>query len=226
MATVAQKKSRSLLGHQWRAPAAGAVGAMVGFAASRLGMLDGASALIGWDAAAVFFLVSVGWILLFDDECDLRERAAQEDEGRPVLTGLILACITFSFGAIIVAMREGKSGHGGGPLLSLLAIATLILSWLCVQSLFTLHYAHRYFGDSDRNGKTEEGFSITGDKPNTYRDFIYMAVCIGACFQVSDFGPTTTTFRNLVTVHALISFAFNTLVIALGVGIFGDLLKG
>lgn len=232
MATKAQGFSLNPFGHHWRAPVAGLVGAVAGFAASQLGLRLGVSALVGWDVAAVFFLVTVGKMLLFDDEHDLRVRACNEDEGRPVLTGMILACITFSFGAIIIAMREGgsggpaKGGHGGGPLLSLIAIATLILSWLSVQALFTLHYAHRYFGDPDDNGKHGEGFKITGDKPNTYRDFIYMAVCIGACFQVSDFGPTNTTFRNLITTHALISFAFNALVISLGVGIFGDLLKG
>ena len=47
--------------------------------------------------------------------------------------------------------------------LGLTAIGTLVLSWLSVQSLFTLHYAHRYFGDPDDNGKTQEGFQITGD---------------------------------------------------------------
>ena len=197
------------------------------------GLKSGAAALLGWDAAALVFLVTTGWILLFDDECDLLARASEEDEGRPVLTTMVIIAIAFAFAAIIVALREGSQGgpgkdaHGGGvPYLSLIAIATLVLSWLCVQALFTLHYAHRYFGEVDDRGEPGGGFTITGDKPNTYRDFIYIAVCIGACFQVSDFGPMNTKFRNLITAHALISFGFNALVISLGVGIVGDLLKG
>ncbi|CAN5358321.1 DUF1345 domain-containing protein [soil metagenome] len=230
-ASKASRKPRVLGGH-WRAPLAGVVGVASGFGVS-LFLKPGASILIGWDVAALVFLVTTGWMLLTDDEDDLRHRACQEDEGRPVLTAMILGCVAFAFAAVIIALRESHSGgpkagggDGGQLWLSVLAIGTLVLSWLCVQALFTLHYAHRYFGDADANGKTEEGFQITGDKPRTYRDFIYMAVCIGACFQVSDFGPTNTTFRNLITVHALVSFAFNALVISLGVGIVGDLLKG
>ena len=228
----AAAEKRTFLNGHWRAPLAGVVGVIAGLAASQV-LKPGASILIGWDAAAAVFLVTTGWMLLRDDEDDLRQRACREDEGRPVLTAMILGCVSFAFAAVIIALREshsggpkGGGGEGGQLWLSGMAIATLVLSWLCVQVLFTLHYAHRYFGDPDDNGKTAEGFQITGDKPRTYRDFIYMAVCIGACFQVSDFGPTNTTFRNLITVHALISFAFNALVISLGVGIVGDLLKG
>ena len=47
---------------------------------------------------------------------------------------------------------------------------------------------------------------------------------MGATFQVSDFSTTNTRFRDVITVHALVAFAFNTLVIALGVGIVGNLL--
>ena len=233
-AKAAASPPKRFLHGRWRALLAAVVGAVAGFGASQV-LKPGASILIGWDVAALVFLATTGWMLLTDDEDDLRTRACQEDEGRPVLTAMILGCVSFAFAAVIIALREShaggpKGGGGGGDVgqlwLSGMAIATLVLSWLCVQALFTLHYAHRYFGDADDNGKTEEGFQITGDKPRTYRDFLYMAVCIGACFQVSDFGPTNTTFRNLITVHALISFAFNALVISLGVGIVGDLLKG
>ena len=226
------KQAFAPFGHHWRAPLAGVIGALAGVGLGVSGLKTGAAMLLGWDVAALIFLATTGWVLLFDDECDLRERAGQEDEGRPLLTTMVVGCIAFAFAAIIIALREGHSGgpakdaQGGVPFLSIIAIITLMLSWLCVQALFTLHYAHRYFGDPDKDGEVTGGINITGDPPSTYRDFIYMAVCIGACFQVSDFGPTNTRLRNLMTAHALISFAFNALVISLGVGIVGDLLKG
>jgi uncharacterized membrane protein len=216
-----------LLGGHWRPPLAALAGALAGWAASHAGMRTGAAALVGWDVAALLYLVTTGWMLLTDDADDLRARAAREDEPPMVLSVLVMAALLFGFGAVMVAMREGSAGGGsGGVFLSVLAIATLVLSWLCMQALFTLHYAHRYAGDSDGDGIVRGGIQMTGDPPRTYRDFIYISVCIGACFQVSDFGPKNTGFRNLITVHALISFAFNALVIALGVGIIGDLLKG
>ena len=138
------------------------------------------------------------------------------------------AFVAFSFAAIIVAQQEAKaaSPHAGHGFLVALSFLTLVLSWLTVQVLFTLHYAHRYYGDTDNDGDLNRGLEFQGEPPCTYRDFIYVAVCIGCCFQVSDFAVTARPMRNLVTVHALLSFAFNTLVLALGVGLIGGLIGG
>jgi uncharacterized membrane protein len=105
-----------------------------------------------------------------------------------------------------------------------LSVLTLALSWLVVQCLFTLHYAHRYFGDRDGDGTPDGGIEFPGAAPTTYRDFIYVAVCVGATCQVSDFNITTSKFRNLVTTHAVITFVFNTTVLALGINIIGNLM--
>jgi uncharacterized membrane protein len=216
-----------VLGTRWRAPLGGLIGLAAGVALRAYGLKSGISLLLGWDAADIVFLTTTGVILFTEGEEQLKTRACFDDEGRPVLGALVILSVAFAFAAVIIALREAHDDKGGGgPWLGVLAIATLILSWLSVQALFTLHYAHRYFGDPDDNGKRAEGLKMTGDPPRTYRDFLYISVCIGACFQVSDFGPTNTQFRNLITTHALIAFAFNALVIALGVGIVGDLLKG
>jgi uncharacterized membrane protein len=122
-----------------------------------------------------------------------------------------------------MALKQAKaaSAHGGGapPWAWLFSISTLILGWVIVQTVFTLHYAHRYFGDGDRDGEADAGVKFPGDAPTTYRDFIYMAVCIGASAQVSDFSITNARFRNLVTAHSLLAFLFNTMVLALGINI-------
>ena len=214
--------------HRWRTLAAAGLGVAAGAGAHAAGWLMGASVLVGWDVAAAIFLLSTGRTLLFDKAADLHHRARREDENRAVLMSIILACVAFSFGAIIVAQVEAKvsSPHHSHALLALLSVVTLVLSWLTVQSLFTLHYAHRYFGDRDDDGEVDGGIAFQGDPPTTYRDFIYVAVCVGCCFQVSDFAITNHRLRNLVTVHALLSFAFNTLVLALGVGLVGNLIGG
>jgi uncharacterized membrane protein len=217
-----------LFQRRWRTLVAGAAGLATGFGVHAAGGLPGASALLGWDAAALVYLALTGPILILDDEADLRHRAKQEDENRAVLMSLILGCVAFSFAAIIVALREAKDPHvhESHALLVAVSVATLVLSWLVVQSLFTLHYAHRYFGDRDDDGEINGGIDFQGDKAATYRDFIYVAVCVGCCFQVSDFALTDRKFRNLVTVHALVSFAFNTLVLALGINIVSNVLGG
>lgn len=218
----------SFFAHRWRTLGAGVLGLAAGFAAHAAGRMAGASALIGWDVAAAVFLVATGRTVLFDREEHLRARARREDENRAVLMGVVLACVAVSFGAIIVAQAEAKaaSPHGGHGFLVALSLLTLVLSWLTVQTLFTLHYAHRYFGDRDDDGEINGGLQFQGEPASTYRDFVYVAVCVGCCFQVSDFSVTTRPMRNLVTVHALLGFAFNTLVLALGVGLIGGLIGG
>ena len=85
------------------------------------------------------------------------------------------------------------------------------------QTVFALRYAHAYFGDGNRDGSIDGGVKFPGEPPSDYRAFIYMAVCIGSTFQVSDFNILTNDYRSLVTTHAVISFAFNVAVLALGV---------
>jgi uncharacterized membrane protein len=216
----------TLLQNRWRTLFAGVVGVSAGWLAHRHGLLDGASTLVGWDAAAAAFVLPTGWLLLTSDEAAVRARAKLEDEDRTVLMSIVLAAVAVSLAAIVLALKETKlKGAAGPPSWVIgLSVATLVLSWLVVQCLYALHYAHRYFGDADDDGQEDGGIEFPGAKPTTYKDFVYVAVCVGATCQVSDFDIVTARFRNLVTTHALISFVFNTMVLALGINIIGNLM--
>ena len=219
---------RKILSHWWRVGAAGAAGLVAG--ALSIGHVTpaGVSPLIGWNVAAVTFLVCLGHLFLTNDAPLVRLRAQQEDVNRTVLMGLILTAAAASIFAMVLTLHDARSVGKAGlpPWLTALATSTLVLSWLVVQSLFTLHYAHRYFADRDENGTDDGGVSFPGEKPTSYLDFLYMAACVGATCQVSDFCITTSRFRRLVTVHALVAFAFNTMVLALGVNIIGAVMGG
>ncbi|MHB8284218.1 MAG: DUF1345 domain-containing protein [Caulobacteraceae bacterium] len=211
--------------YRGRTLAAGAAGMAAGLIASRSGLALGAAGLTGWNVAAVLFLLPTGKILLFDGPAEVRERAGREDENRAVMMSLIIAAVVTSLGGIVLALHDSKGAHASHPAwLLALSISTLVFNWLIVQSLFALHYAHRYFGDRDNDGTADEGFVFQGDKPDTYRDFVYVAICMGATCQVSDFSTTNAKFRNLVSVHAIIAFVFNTMVLALGINIIGNLM--
>ena len=135
-----------------------------------------------------------------------------------------------SLAATVMAMREQKAAaaHAANvpPWAWVFSISTLVLGWIVVQTVFTLRYAHRYFGDGNADGKADGGVKFPGEPPKTYHDFIYMAVCIGASAQVSDFDLTNTRFRRLVTQHSLLAFFFNTMVLAFGINILGTLIAG
>jgi len=93
-----------------------------------------------------------------------------------------------------------------------MSVATVGLSWLVTHTAFTLRYAHLYY----RGGPADEGgLEFPGDdKPDDF-DFAYFAFTIGMCFQVSDVAVTDRHIRRTALLHSLMSFAYNTVIIAL-----------
>jgi uncharacterized membrane protein len=105
------------------------------------------------------------------------------------------------------------------PLLKRLELATvtIALSWAAVHTTFALHYAHDYY-----RGDQPGGLQFpSGDQHENadYWDFVYFAFVIGMTAQVSDVGITDKTIRRTATAHGIISFVFNTALLALMVNI-------
>lgn len=227
MTKPARTKQNMML-RRWRLLLGGAVGVGGLLAAHGRGLPPGLTSLIGWNAACLAFLVPTLWMLWRDDEATVRRRACLDDENRSVTLAIVMSAVVASLAATVVAMHEAKAASAHAPVAPswswIFSISTLLLGWIVVQTVFTLHYAHRYFGDGDDNGKIDRGVEFPGEPPRTYHDFIYMAVCIGASAQVSDFNITTARFRRLVTLHSLLAFFFNTMVLALGINILATLI--
>jgi uncharacterized membrane protein len=220
-----------LLLRRWRMIGAGLVGAAAAPAAlAWLDLPPGLSVLIGWNAAGVFYLCAMFRMLLTDDEANVRMRAKWEDEGLSATMTIVIGAVVASLAATVLALKESKAAAAHAPVAPpwawIFSVSTLIISWLVVQVVFALHYAHRYFGDADGSGEPNGGVVFPGEAPRSYHDFIYMAVCIGASAQVSDFNITTTSLRRLVTTHALLAFFFNTMILALGINILATIISG
>jgi uncharacterized membrane protein len=220
----------SLFARRWRVIVAALVGLAVGFTGyAAFHWLGGFAGLVGWNVGGVFYLTTTVWMLWRNDEATVRRRAAYEDEGPSLTQAIVISAVVASLAATVLAMRESKAITAHNPIAPpwawVFSISTLIVGWLIMQTVFALHYAHRYFGDSDLDGRIDGGVDFPGQAPKTYHEFIYMAVCIGASAQVSDFNITSTRFRNLVTIHALLAFFFNTMILALGINIFATILS-
>ncbi len=215
------------LSHHWRL----LVGALVGIAAFWVAKLlhlpTGLASLIGWNVGAVVFVGLIG-ILLHQDAAASSAPQPVEVEGAQLMTILVLGAVAASLAATLLALNENRlvSGHAPGarPWPLALSVSTLVMSWTVIQTIFTLRYAREYFGDDDRNGTINGGVEFKGDPPQRYRDFIYVAICIGATSQVSDFNILTSKFRRLVNFHAVISFWYNVSVLALGINMAATLL--
>lgn len=58
-------------------------------------------------------------------------------------------------------------------------------------------------------------FGRRNEKEPDYLDFAYMSFGIGMAAQVADIDITSREMRHWVTFHALLSFMFNTVIVAL-----------
>jgi uncharacterized membrane protein len=207
---------------------AAALGVAVFAASARAGAPRGLASLMGWNAAAAAFLTVTLQMIWRDDEATVRKRAAWEDENNAVTLLIVLSAVAAGLAGTVVAMHEAKAAAahvaGADPWAWVFSVSTLLLGWMTVQTIFSLHYAHKYFGDGDADGAADGGVQFPGQPPTTYHDFFYMAVCIGASGQVSDFNITSSSLRRLVTLHALLAFFFNTAVLALGINILATLI--
>jgi len=183
-----------------------------------------ARALIGWNLGAVVYAGSMWSLFVTASESTVRSRASRQDESKGVLTILIVTAILASLAAIVDSLIsvKGESAAARNVVTALSAV-TLLTSWVVLQSVFVVHYAHRHFEDIKGFG-SKAGFIFPGQEPKTYMDFAYLAVCVGATAQISDPSIPTTRLRNLVTAHAVISFFYNTAVLALGINILSGLI--
>jgi uncharacterized membrane protein len=154
----------------------------------------------------------------------IRKRAARQDDSAIVILVLLLVAISLGFWTIFGVLGEAKRATGQAtPLLILLAAVTLVLSWLVTQVVFTFHYAHEYYRPEGADAHAG-GLVFPEDKQPDYWDFFYFATSIGAASQTSDVAIRSKRLRRLVTLHAVISFFFNTAVLALAINIGASLI--
>ena len=169
--------------------------------------------IVGWDVFAALYLVLAYIMMLRCDVAHIRRSAILQDDGRFLIL-LVTALGAFASIAAIVS-ELGASYRGALELM--LATVTIALSWATVHTTFALHYAHDYY-----RGAKPGGLQFpSGDQHDhaDYWDFVYFSFVIGMTAQVSDVGITDKAIRHAVTVHGIISFVFNTALLALMVNI-------
>jgi uncharacterized membrane protein len=169
--------------------------------------------LLGWDIFVTCYLV-LAYIMIFRcGTAHIRRSAILQDDGRFLI---LLVTALGAFASIAAIVSELGTGHRGTAELALATI-TIALSWTMVHTTFALHYAHEFY-----RGAKPGGLQFpSGDQHQDadYWDFVYFSFVIGMTAQVSDVGITNKTIRRTATAHGIISFVFNTALVALMVNI-------
>ena len=189
-----------------------------------------------WIAFAAFHLIFSWIIILSYHPQKVKAIADKEDTSSPVIFLFVVMAAFISLFAVIFLLqsipnisKRGLSFH------ILLAIASVFCSWTLIHTLFTLRYAHLYYTVKEqniydnihKNDKKEdiEGLDFPDEKNPDYLDFAYFSFVIGMTFQVSDVQITSRKIRRLVLLHALLSFVYNTVIVALSINIISGIIS-
>jgi uncharacterized membrane protein len=176
---------------------------------------------IGFSASFLIF----SWVVIFASHPKgLRNIASELDTSRTLIFLFVLSAAFISLFAIIVLLhKDPHAVKRGWTNYLVLATAAVFCSWALIHTLFTLHYAHLYYTYLDENahatGKNAGGLDFPGTAVPDYLDFAYFSFVVGMTFQVSDVQITSPVLRRLALLHGLLSFIYNTIIIALSINI-------
>ena len=190
------------LGYHWAFPAQG----------------WGEAAAMGFDAAAVVFIVSL-WPLFADSAPDDIRSHARDNDANRLLVLVVTTLVTLAAMAAIAS--ELPPARGGDVAAMVRLTATLLTIWLFANLVYTLHYAHFYYATEPAKGGDTGGLEFRGTTMPDYRDFAYFAFTLGMTFQTSDVGVRARALRHVVLLHSFAAFVFNIGVIAFTINAIG-----
>jgi len=180
-----------------------------------------------WDTFASVIVFLAWAVILTKDPYEVRREARFQDASATIIFVVTLSAATVSLFAVIMLLGGTKHLSPTSFIAHItLAISAIALSWTLVHTLFSIHYARLYYIDAPKKKRDaiEGGLQFPSDKNPDYLDFAYFSFVIGMTCQVSDVNITSKKLRRMATVHGLISFAFNTSVLAMLVNIVASLI--
>jgi uncharacterized membrane protein len=166
--------------------------------------------LVAWDITLTLFLALAYAMMWRTDMSHVKRNAVLQDEGR---FSILIVTGTAAFASLAAIVAE-LSGAQHDPVVLIFATATIALSWAAVHTIFALHYAHEYY-----HAGVPGGMAFPNDDKPDYWDFVYFSFVIGMTAQVSDVAITDKVVRRTATAHGVISFSFNTALLALMINI-------
>ncbi len=169
--------------------------------------------MIGFDVAAVLFLVSVSPLLGTREGAAIRAHARENDANRAVLLAITFVVMV----VLLVAIATESLKHSPEPFTRILIVVTLAIAWVFSNTVYALHYAHLAYGDELQC----KGLSFPGTNEPLYWDFVYFAFTLGMTFQTSDVTISDQRIRRVVTLHCLAAFVFNIGVLAFTINVLG-----
>lgn len=170
------------------------------------------AAAAGSDVFCIAYLIGGVSLLSRLTHSELKRRASTEDDGILIVMVIAVALVVLN---IVEGFAAINQHHHPNALYMTLALAAAPLSWFMLHTISAFHYANLHYFDA-REGMGE-CLEFPGAKEPGPWDFVYFSFVIGMTAQVSDVQIRTVKMRRVVTAHSIVSFFFNTVLIAVAV---------
>jgi len=177
--------------------------------------------LLGWIVAAGTAVAWV-WRIAWPKGHQVTEELAEEEGASRSTDVAVLLAAGASLAAIGYALvQSGNADDPSGVTAVVLAVVAAVASWALVNTVFALKYARLYYFDID-----DGGIDFHQQDPPAYSDFAYLAFTVGMAFAAPETEPTNSLVRRVALGHALLSYAFGTVVLAVAVNLVTNIGQG
>jgi uncharacterized membrane protein len=181
--------------------------------------------ILAWDVGVIVFLALCAQLFLTEPAERMPAHAEAQQEGEWTIFSLTLGAVVISFVAVTGEFSSLKELPAPWRGLDVALVATTLLtSWLMTHVTFALRYAHEYYARDKGGPEIDRGLDFPSEPEPDYLDFMYFSLVLGMTFQVSDVQITSRKLRRVASLHGLVSFLFNTVIVALTVNIAAGLL--
>ncbi len=179
--------------------------------------------LLAWDLTSAIY-VGFAFLMVARSTVETcRRRAALYDQADWMIMLLVVGSAAASFAAIFSELAAIRSAHGSAAVGLAITGVTVVLSWTFTHLIFTLHYANLYYKPSKEG--VPGGLDFAGDRAPDYLDFLYYSFVVGCTAQTADVNTVSSAMRRTTLVHGVVSFAFNTAILALMINVGAGLLS-
>jgi uncharacterized membrane protein len=173
-------------------------------------------ALVGWNVLVWLYLALVAVALLRAEHGHYKRAALEQAESAAAVLAIVVGAAVVSLAAIVFELIAAKAA-GPHRMLPHFVFAglTVLGSWLLLPTLFGLTYASEYY-----KPEPDRGLAFPDSEPGfepDHTDFLYFSFTIAVTAQTSDVGVTTRAMRRLVLFQSILSFVFNTTILAFSV---------
>ncbi|MFG1926080.1 DUF1345 domain-containing protein [Cryptosporangium sp. NPDC048952] len=181
--------------------------------------------LTGWNIYATVYLV-VTWLVYRRRDPAALLTLARTSRRRPRASRILAShpeqlaqtSATIAMSATVVYLPQADRLGLPTPLSFAICLVAVFTAWMVLHAGFALAYLALY--------AELGGLEFPGGEQPAMTEFLYFTISVGTTFGTTDVTVTSRRMRRHVLVHGILSFLFNTLILAVALTILTSYLSG